>query len=297
MNKNTYILGGLLIVLVLLALLVLQKPGEQSSGDASKVIFKIDSSAIDKIELKTPALSITLEKRGAEWFVTQPIAYKASHENVAQMLSQVKAMESKGLITNKPEKFAAFEVNNAGTQVRISAKGTEQAAFVLGKMGSTYLEMYARTLSSNDVLLVTGVFGFTFNRPLKEWRDKTIFKTAHESINEIAYRYGDTTFVLSLNNGEWFIGGAKAKKSAVEDIIGQLSNLRCSDFVDTDVTPAPKTIAIISYANVQVQLAFDKPSGKYFVQASNSPQRYVMEPWQANQVLKRKRELLDSEKK
>jgi hypothetical protein len=297
MNKNTYILGGLLIVLIVLALLVLQKPGEQSSSDAGKTVFKIDSSAIDKIELKTLASTITLEKRGAEWFVTQPITYKASQENVAQMLSQAKAMESNGIITNKPEKFAAFEVNSAGTQVKLSAKGAEQAAFVLGKMGSTYLEMYARTLSSNDVLLVTGVFGFTFNRSLKEWRDKTIFKTTRESIHEIAYRYGDTTFVLSFNNGEWFIGGAKAKKSAVGDIVGQLSDLRCSDFVDTAVTPVPKTIAMISYANVQVQWVFDKPSGKYFVQASNSPQRYIMESWQVNQVLKRKKELLDSGKK
>jgi hypothetical protein len=297
MNKNTYILGGIFLVLVLIALLVLQKPGEQSSGDASKVVFKIDSNAIDKIELKTPASSVTLEKRGAEWFVTQPLAYKASQENVAQMLSQVKAMESRGVITNKPEKFAAFEVNNAGTQVKLSAKGTEQAAFVLGKMGSTYMEMYARALSSNDVQLVTGVFGFTFSRPVKEWRDKTIFKTAHEAINKIAYQYGDTTFVLSLNNGEWSIGSEKAKKQEVENIIGQLSDLRCSDFADTVMTPAPKTVGIISYANVQIQFAFDKLSGKYIVQASNAPQHYVMESWQAQQVLKRKKELLDITKK
>lgn len=297
MNKNTYILGGILIVLILIALLVLQKPGEQSSSNGGNIVFKIDSSSIDKIELKTPASSIVMEKRGAEWFITQPITYKASQENIAQLISQSKAMESKSVITSKPEKFAAFEVNNAGTQVKLFSKGTEQAAFVVGKMGSTYMETYARALSSNDVLLVSGIFSFTFNRPLKEWRDKTIFKTARESINGISYRYGDTTFALSQNNGEWFIGKEKANKSIADDIAAQLSNLRCTDFVDTAVTPAPKTVATISYANVQIQFAFDKPSGKYFVQASNSPQRYVMEPWQANQILKRKKEFLAADKK
>jgi len=297
MNKNTYILGGIFLVLVLLALLVLQKPGEQSSNNTGNIVFKIDSSAIDKIELKTPASSIVMEKRVAEWFITQPIAYKANQENIAQLISQSKAMESKSVITNKPEKFAAFEVNNAGTQVKLSAKGTELAAFVVGKMGSTYMETYARALSSNDVLLVSGVFGFIFNRPVKEWRDKTIFKTAREAINEIAYRYGDTTFVLSLNNGEWSVGSEKADKSIADDIAAQLSNLRCTDFIDTAVMPVPKTVATISYANVQLQFAFDKPSGKYFVQASNSPQRYVMESWSANQILKRKKELFDTAKK
>lgn len=292
MNKNTYILGGMLVALILIALLVMQKPGEQSSSESGKVVFKIDSAAIDKIELKSPALSITMEKRGTDWFITQPASYKASAENIAKVISQCKAMESKSIITNKPEKFATFQVNEIGTQVKLSAKGAEQAAFVVGSRGFMYMETYARALSSNDVLLVSGIFPFTFNRPLKEWRDKTIFKTGRETINQIAYQYGDTTFVLSLNNHEWFIGSEKANKLLADDIASQLSDLRCSDFIDTALAATPKPIATILYANVQVQFAFEKASGKYIVQASNSPQRYIMEPWQAQQVLKRKKDFL-----
>jgi len=296
MNKNTYILGGVLVALLLIAVLVMQKPGEQSSNDSGKVVFKIDSTAVDKIEIKSPMVSLTMEKRGTEWFITQPATFKANEENIAELISQSKAMESKSIITSKSEKFGAFQVNELGTQVKLSAKGTEQAAFIVGKMGSTYMETYARALSSNDVLLVTGIFGFTFTRPLKEWRDKTIFKTGREAINEIAYRYGDTTFVLSMNNGEWSIGNAKVQQSVVEDVVAQLSNLRCSDFVDTVITPVPKPMATILYASVQVQFAFDKNSGKYIVQAANSPQHYLMESWQASQVLKRKKDFLAVDK-
>jgi hypothetical protein len=174
MKKITYILVGLFVCLFIIAYLVLQKPGERSANSTSTgLLFSIDSLLVDKIEIKSSALSLLLEKHGAEWFVVQPVSYKADQANVGQFIHQIKNLEIKNIVSNKPEKHSVFQVDQTGTQVTAYEKNAEKAAFVLGKMTDSYSETYMRRLNSNEVLLVEGISSYTVNRPLKDWRDKT----------------------------------------------------------------------------------------------------------------------------
>ena len=157
----------------MIAFLVLQKPGEQSATSASAgLVFTIDSLSVDKIEIKTPSFSLVLEKRGAEWFITQPINYKADQDFIGQIIHQIKNLEMKSIVSSKPEKQSVFQVDQSGTQVKLYEKGIEKASFVLGKTAANYTESYVRKLNSDDVLLVEGTFSYTFNRPVNDWRDK-----------------------------------------------------------------------------------------------------------------------------
>ncbi len=296
MKKNTYILIGLFGCLLIIAFLVLQKPGERSANSASTgLLFSIDSLLVDKIEVKTAVFSIVLEKRGTDWFVSKPIDYKADQSNVCRIIHEIKNIEVKSIVSNKPEKLSVFQVDQTGTQVTVCEKGVEKAAFVLGKMATSYTESYARKTNSNDVLLVEGASSYMFNRPVKDWRDKTIFAVPKESIKEVQYQYGDTTFNVAFNDSTWFVGKDKAQQSVVEGILSSLSNLQSDDFVDSTISP--KVTAMVAYAGFQLRFSFNKTINKYYVQFSNSPQWFVMEQWKANQILKRKKEIVESSKK
>lgn len=296
MKKNTYILIGLFVCLLVIAFLVLQKPGERSANSASTgLMFTVDSLSVDKVEIKTPVSFIALEKRGVEWFVTKPVNYKADQANIGQIIHQIKNLEVKSIISSKPEKYSVFQVDQNGTQVTVYEKSAEKAAFVLGKMAASYSESYARRLKSDDVLLVEGVSGYMFNRPVRDWRDKTILTTPKESIKEVRYQYGDTTFNITFSDSAWFVGKDKAQQSVVEGILSSISHLQADDFIDSTVSP--KITAMIAYAGAQLRFSFDKTMNKYYVQSSNSPQWFVLEQWRANQILKRKKEIVESNKK
>lgn len=295
MKRNTIFLIGLFVGLVIISLLVLQKPGELSSSSASTgFMYTIDSLLIDKIEIKTTNASVVLEKRGVEWFVAQPINYKADQSNVGNIINQVKNLEIKSIVSNKPEKHVIFQVDNAGTQLFLYEKNTEKAAFILGKMGPTYTESYARKINSDEVLLIQGAQSYMFNRQVKDWRDKTIFTTQKENLRQIQYRYGDTLFALTFQDSAWFVGKEKAQQSVVDGILNSLSNLQAEDFIDHAISP--KVNATIGYSGVQIRFAFDKTNNKYNVQSSNSPQWFVVDQWKANQVLKRKKEIVEKSK-
>ncbi len=296
MKKNTYILIGLFVCLLIIAFLVLQKPGEQSVNSAiAGSLFTIDSLSVDKLEIKTPASSLLLEKRGVEWFVAKPINYKADQANVCQIIHQIKNLEIKNVVSDKPEKYSVFQVDQTGTQVTVYEKGVEKASFILGKMAANYSESYARRLNSNDVLIIEGASNYMFGRPVKDWRDKTILTTPKESIKGVQYQYGDTTFNVTFSDSAWFVGKDKAQQSVVEGIISTLSNFQADDFIDSTISP--KVSAMITYAGAQLRFSFNKIINKYYVQSSNSPQWFVLEQWKANQVLKRKKEIIETSKK
>jgi hypothetical protein len=294
MKKNTFILAGLLILLMAAAYLVTKKTGELSSNDEGSVpMFRIDSASVDKIEIKSSGAAVTLEKRGIEWFVVQPLDAKASPSAVARLLQQVKAIESRSIVSSNPEKYSIFRVDTSGAEIRLWEQKNIAADFILGKMSPSYYRSYVRQAQSHDVVETDGIPNYIFERPVRDWREKTIVAALRANIRNVAYRFGDTSFSLVLQDSLWTVGKKKAKQTIVEGIINTLSNFEADDFLDTTLPQDAKLTAVLSYTGIQLRFVFDRSLKKYYVQSSHAPQWFVAEPWRVNPLLKREKELAD----
>ncbi len=296
MKRNVLLLGAFGVLLIV-AYLVLQKPGEMSSsGESTGKLFEIDSLAVDKIEIKTATLYLLFEKKGVEWYIERPLSDKADPAAIANAIHEARTLSVGGIISSNPEKHAVFQVDSSGTAVTVYEKGSPKASFVVGKVGPGFTDTYVRKQGSNDVSSVMGTFGYVFGRALREWRDKTIFTIPQESVKEVKFQFGDTTFTLVYKDTVWVIGKDVADMSVTQSLVGGLSNVTVDDFIDSTLSPLPKITAQISYAGQQIRFAFSKTLSKYHVQTSASPRWYVMESWRVNSLLKRKNELIKSAK-
>jgi hypothetical protein len=292
MKRSTLILFGMLVLLIAIAWVVMNRPGEQSAETTAQgSLVQVDSIAIDRISIATQTETVILERRGTEWQLTSPVAYRADQTAVADMIHQAKQLTIKSVVSNRPEKQNLFRVDSTGTVVRFFAAGKELAGFIAGKMGGTYRETYARNLSTNDVVLVDGAPGMSFSKAEKDWRDKSILTLNVASITAITFQYGDTTFALNRPDSVWMIGTAQAKAEVAQALVNALAAFRADDFMDV-MEKTPKVTAQITVGGEQVRFAYSKEAGKYFVQHSRSAQWFVVESWNAANVLKRKRELL-----
>ena len=295
MNRNTFRLLGLLVALVVIAYFVMQKPGERSSsGESGKYLISVDSLAVDRLEIKSPASHVILVKKGVEWFMGSPVSYRADQGNVAQFIHELKLLEVKNTVSSKPEKHSVFQVDSTGTRVTMYEKGTEKGSFIIGKMGGSYTESYGRRTSSNDVLLVSGGSPMTFNRAVKEWRDRTIAAASREAIKDVKYQYGDTVFVLAFRDSAWMVGKDSTQEWVVNNLISTLTNVQADDFIDLPNVRPSKPSAQITYAGTQITFFYVKEGDKYHVQCSSTPQWFEMQSWRANQILKRKSDIIKS---
>jgi hypothetical protein len=293
MKKNIYVLLGVFVVLVAVAFLLMNRPGEKDiAAGNSQLLVAIDSLAVDKIEIKSPANNVTLEKRGTEWFLSEPVDYRANQSSVTSLIHLSKNLSVKEIISSKPEKRSIFQVDSTGTLVKIFQNGQEHSAFIVGKPGQSYSETYLRKDESDDVVLVDGSLGMSFNKAVKDWRDKTVLNLPKETVKGILYQYSGEAFSLSFHDSVWMIGNDKVKVNDVTSLLTSLSNLQADDFVDSVLTPSPKITATISVGDVQIRLSEVKSKDNYLVQTSNSPQWFELQSWRAKQILKHKKDLL-----
>lgn len=292
MKRNYIILVILLAVLLLSAYLVNQKQGEQSStADEAAKFITVDSLSVDKILIRATSQSLLLEKQGNTWHLKEPINDKADQTSVAKIIHTMKELEIKNVVSSNPAKQTVFHVDTVnGTRVTLFENGNEASSFIVGKSGPSYNDTYVRKFGSTEVLLVNASLGYELTKGFKEWRNKILVSAPKETVQEIAYQFGDTVFSVTNSGGAWLIGKDTAQSDVVNGVLAALTDLRADDFLDTVHAATKKVQALVSYANTQVRFALDKTTNKYFVQTSASPQWYVMEQWRAHQVLKRKKE-------
>src|ERR1700690_164708 len=157
MKKNIYALLGLFAILTAVAYFTMNRPGENDiSIGNSQFLVDVDSITVDKIEIASPANRVALSKKGAEWFLIEPVEYRANQSGVTSLIHQAKNLAVKEIVSSNPEKRSIFQVDSMGTLVKIFQNGQEHAAFIVGKSGQSYSETYVRKEQSNDVVVVEG---------------------------------------------------------------------------------------------------------------------------------------------
>ncbi|HEX9658618.1 MAG TPA: DUF4340 domain-containing protein [Bacteroidota bacterium] len=288
----------LLLVLALLAVatfLVLRRPGETNvSGTSFLVTY--DSSSVDKIEIQSPKETVVLEKQGGTWSLTKPIQYRADQNSVQKAVGTGKSLGITSPVSTNPEKRNLFQVDSSGTLVKISSAGSETGVMYIGKTGSSFSNTYVRAAESNDVYLTDGVLSSVFNRPLKDWRDKTIFQRDKSQIKSVRFQYKDETFTLSLQDSAWIVDADPASETKATPFLNALSNIQTDEFIDTVVTTLSQPTAVISVEGADLTVYGINDGAQYIVRSSASAQLFELNKWRAEQLLKHKKDFIAEQK-
>ena len=300
MTKNTKVLIVLFILLAGASYYYLRPtPERETSYKSADMNLTIDSVSVSKIEIQKPGKSITLENTDGKWFVTFPGKYPANVSNVTQLIGGMKKFKVGSLISSNPLKQNQFQVDSTGTKLTLTNRSGKSVSLVVGKNGPSYTDIYFRLPDSKDVYLGDGLSPWMFNQELKDWRDKTIFKTTSDSIKQLSFVYKSNNVTLQRDSTKWRISKpASAKASAGMDTISAnevtsalntLANLNAEDFIDPAYTPTTNPLSVKVQTGEEAALNFfpmPPDSAKYAVQTSQSQQTYVMSKWTVQQVMK-----------
>ncbi|MBI5022221.1 MAG: DUF4340 domain-containing protein [Ignavibacteriales bacterium] len=289
MNKTTQILIAVLVILVVIVILILPSSGEREvSYDLPLAAVKIDSGAVVKIEIVQPKSSIMLENIGGKWEVTSPIHATADPVAIAQLLNGFSQFKIGSLISSNPEKQKLFQVDSSGTRLTFTNRNAKTTSLIIGKMGPSFSELYFRLPDSKEVYLGEGVDTWNVNKSVKDWRDKSIYRTMTESIKEITITTAAKEFLFNRESDGWHIGDRVIDNNELNPLLNTLSNLRADDFVDTvtDINSKPIIVSVNGADKISLSFYPVLPdSGKYFVRSARSPQLFIVNKWIVQQIL------------
>ncbi len=295
MKRSTLLLIGILVVLGVVTYFVLQRPGESSSDAITRdMLVTYDSAAVDRLDITSGGSTVSLALEGGKWMIVAPVHFQADENAVTSAISRGRKIEVRGVVSSNPEKQGVFQVDSSGTLVKVFEHGSEKAAFRIGKAGTTFDETYVRREGEGNVLIAEGPLAYLFVKSPKDWRDRTIFKADRDKITAIRYRYGDTTFTVAFADSVWKVDSQPAAPASIQNLIGTLSNYIANDFVDSSFTPGGPPAALVEVDGTQLQFYRAGDSGRFLVKNSSDPQWFVVEPYRAQDLLKRKKDLLPS---
>ena len=290
MKRSTLGLAGVLIALVVIAYLVTLKPGETSVTAAEgDLLVDIDSASVDRIEVRSASNAVTLEKQGADWRITYPIGDAADPTPVGQALEKAAAMRVKGIVSTLPDKHGIFQVDSSGTTVTFHQAGREPVTVIIGKASGSFSETYVRRDGSPEVALVDGALSWTFSKPLKDWRNRSLLSLPAGTVTDIRYAYGDTAVAVVFEDSLWTVNGMPANQASVNTLVTSLSALQGDDF--SEDPPRSRPMATITVSGITVSFVYDRTEKKYYANRSGDDRWLSIPDWRAGQVLKRAKDL------
>lgn len=289
--KSTKILFVFFVILLAVTIYFLYPSGAErvtSYGTVSPDIA-VDSASVFKIEIRKPQSSLTLENVGGSWMITTPIYAPANASLVSQFISKFKKFKVSSLVSSNPDRQSLFQVDTSGTQLTISDRTGKTVSLVIGKSGPSFTEIYFRLSNSNDVFLGEGIELWALGREVKEWRDKTIFQTVSDSVQEISVEYRSKRYLMYKDTVGWKIGSDTIETSLMSSMLSTLENLSAEDFVDTlpKFTTQPLRVSLSFPEEVRLDFYPQPPDSlKYIVQSSKKQQLYVVNKWDVETLLR-----------
>ena len=234
MKKSTIILIIIFVVLIGVFYLSSKKEGKVKPGEAG-TLFDIDSTQVSTIQLVKDQESVTLEKRGDEWFLSAPVDYRANQRYVEELVGNASHLRIESMVSDKPEKHGKFEVDSTGTEATIYAGG-QSFAFVVGKASSDYSHSYVRKKDADEIYMVKGMIKRYYSKRLNDWRNRTIFDFDQETVDklDVFNESGKTTFAKTDTGWVVHVGEESfvADEDKVNRLLRSLSSMRASDFRD-----------------------------------------------------------------
>jgi hypothetical protein len=236
---------GVVVILGIALYVVIKSRGPEEApteDGETPAIAEIDTDDIDALEIHRPDEEpIRLAKRAGHWRVISPIEASADESAVTTALDKLGDLELAGIAATKAQNHERLEVDDAHG-VRVIAKQGERTVidFRLGayRSGNTMLRLQGQ----ERVLSVRGSIKYAFNKPLRDWRNRSIVDSDPEQVSGLVLRNPSGTYTFTKAGEDWQAAEGttidRFAPSKVRSLVSSLARLRAVNFADEGKTAA-----------------------------------------------------------
>jgi hypothetical protein len=298
-KKTTYILLGVLVVLVLIAYMMSDK-GEKTTSYKKPVeqFFKIDSASVDKVELERNGKKITLVKSGIEWRLSEPVDYPVQSNFVQLLVSDLKNYKISSIVSTNLDNKNFYGFNDTGTiKITVYQNGASSGSFLIGKEAMGAAQSYIKNVDGNEIFLADNIVVNNFMRTLGDWRSKYIMSIPKPTVKAVEFISGKETFkVVKDSTGKYYIGKDTVNYTAWEGILNLLNDFNTQGFKDSVIGPDMKPSNTVKVDwNKSTEINFypvASDTNKYILKVSDIHQLFEVDKGFANNLLKSRSDIL-----
>jgi hypothetical protein len=312
----------LLAVIAVLSLYLVFRKTDRTHYQLPKVTT-LEEKAITKIEIDKGTLSIVLDKKSSGWEIT-PQKYKADADKVQRMLDVLKNLTLTALVSEAQD-YARYDLTG-DKNIRVRAWASEELKRDLdvGKTVPTYQHTFVKLAGDSRVYHARDNFRDTFDQTVGDLRDKSVLSLDPNKIREIFITKGKTVLALKRKEGPakpeanlktgtkgpvssstetvWEeAGGKKINQKEVDDLLDNLSHLKCERYLEgtkEDLKDPILTIHLKGEKDFQLSLFTKqkKEDNAYPAVSSDNAYPSLITSWNLEKIIKDPNELYEKTK-
>jgi hypothetical protein len=289
-NNKILIIGLAVLVGIFVISRLFRSP--KLEGNIRKELVKLDTADISEIRMTTagdqPKL-IKLVREGGAWNAVQDDKpYPADKSAVNSLLVTISDLNAVRMVSRKKDKWETYNVGEKSTGVSVYTGGSVEAEFRVGKTGFNQTQggqqfggsqgieayTYVRMSDEDEVYMVNGFLEATFNRSLKDWRDKSFLRVSSSDVTKVSFRYpADSSFVIEKKDSVWTVAGRPAANNKVDSYLREFSSRSETSFADDfDMSSQPTfTIQFDGAAGPIATVDAWKQDEAWFLRSSRQP--------------------------
>jgi hypothetical protein len=300
MNKQTLIAVGVFAALLLAFFATREK--DVSVGVQKFEVTKLTKEEIASFELKSAASAVTVSRGANGWMVADGkkpgSSYAADDGQVQSILSALAEFKATDFVTEKTEKHAELEVDDAkGAVVKATGGAGKSFEVVLGKASKSG-GAYVRKAGAPAVFVTMSGLQYQAKQGLTAWRKKSVLTVALSDVTSFTVTRADgASFSLKAGEGGMWTSGTELPKgfrfsaSTASGVVNQFTSLSAQDFAEGafDAPQAHTYVASLKDGkSITLKLAATKrDDGTVAAQVEGDPQVYLLPSYQAQALDKK----------
>jgi hypothetical protein len=199
-------------------------------------LWKVDSNAIQQLDLTTPDGHITAIRSGDKgWKITAPRQYDADSDELNRLAGSAADMSRESVLETDASNLSTFGLNPAQVALGFKTKDGKEYKIQFGINNPTGSSTYAAVPGKNQVFLVAGYTASTFNKKLNDLRNHNILNFEQFETQSVDLASAKGKIQLVKDNEKWWMQDKErmaADTSAVNSVLSELSTGKIKEFFD-----------------------------------------------------------------
>lgn len=248
---------------------------EEKKNEAAKV-FSATPEDVIGFSIKNDKNEIALKKEGNDWSIVSPISDLADKAITENTLKQILDEKSDSVVAEGESlNLAYFGLDKPLAHITFNFKNNKDTTVNIGSMSGIANKKYIQLNQEKKVMLVGADWSTYFNKTLKDFRNKDIFKVNKDQIKVITIRDGGKSLTFEKLNGFWQIKGEYAKETDQQEannFIQDLVQMNASDFPSEDKSKFKTTsdlkslrIETVDGKTIEAKLFKNEKDKKYYL--------------------------------
>ncbi len=275
MNRGRSTLLLLLVALGLGAYIYfveMKRGPSDTAAPADRVFAELDAGAISELTLRAAnGDETTVQRDGAGWRMTAPVATKADATEVSGVTSNLASLDLSRVIDEAPADLGVFGLDAPRIAVSFTTDTGTQRLLVGGRT-ATGGDLYAKLDSSPRVFMIPSWLETSLDRTTFQLRDKAVASFDRTRVDSLSIIGTPGTIELVKQGEQWTIRqpiSARADAGAVDTLLSRLSSGQIQAVVADEpatldvygLAPPRTTVTAAAGDEVLAQVLVGSPSG------------------------------------